>query len=171
MTTPTDGYTLYNADGECIGKGTGRPQLQAGEYIVYSLDPESEQDTQALYEKLNTNDKWMNVEDWKTEQEYAGKADDAVRWLANNEPVIGDAPLVPVELASAAHIAAHTMGDHTAEHYPWMALEMDARGITARECAEMIIAAINRDDEHNLGALEKARRRINLREELRATEV
>jgi len=165
MSAPTDGYTLYNAENECIGSGTGRPELQPGEYFVYSSDPANEPDALAAVATVDALESAMNVEHWKTAEEYAGKAENAIRWLLNNPPTVGDAPLIDPALATADVLLAHTHGDYTAERYIWMFIVVDSRNCTPRECAESIMSAIKRTNEADMGSWEKAR----LREQLKAT--
>ena len=87
----------------------------------------------------------LKVESEKTTEEYSAKAEEARRWLRRN--------------------AGEDVGDFNEQDYPFMNIEIDAKNITPRECAESIDAAIRRTDG-DIGPLEKARRRIQLRESL-----
>ena len=167
MSSPTDGYVLYDSQGKKIGFGTGRPELQPGETFVYSTDPENESDAIAIIAELASNTDRMNIEDWKSPEEYAGKAENAARWLASNPAVVGSAPLIDPLDATEADLLLHDYGDYTVDAYPWMSLEIDAKGCKPRECAADIMTAVKRADAHALGSWEKARRRIALRELLR----
>jgi len=167
MSAPTDGYILYNADNECIGSGTGRPELQPGEYFVYSSDPVNEPDALAAVATVDALEAAMDVEHWKTAEEYAGKAENATRWLLNNPETVGDAPLIDPASGTAAELLTHTHGDYTAEGYIWMFIVIDSRNCAPRECAESIMEAIKRTNDSDMGSWEKARRR----EQLKATSV
>ena len=148
MSAPTDGWILYDANNKVIGSGTGYTKAGPGERLEYSRDPKTEPATLEMEANIQSLSNAMNVEDWKSEQEYSGKEENATRWIANNPT--GD------------------VGDYTADSYPWMFIEIDAKGITPRECAESILAAVKRADDAALGTWEKARRRVALREQLRA---
>lgn len=168
MTSPTDGWILYDANNKVIGSGTGYTKAGPGERLEYSRDPKTEPATLEMEANIQSLSNAMNVEDWKSEQEYSGKEENATRWLANNPAIIGDPPLILRALATLLQIEAHDVGDYKPESYPWMYIEIDAKGITPRECAESILAAVKRADDAALGTWEKARRRVALREQLRA---
>lgn len=168
MTSPTDGYLLYNSDDECIGYGTGRPELSNGEYIVYSEDPENESEALAINAAFDNFSARMNVEDWKSEAEYAGKAEEATRFITTNPPLIGDAPLIDRAVALPAQILAHDVGDYTADKYPWMSIVIELDNVTPRECAESIIAAMKRNDANNKGTWQRAYERQALKMVLKA---
>lgn len=89
------------------------------------------------------------VEDEKSDAEYNAKNEESGRWLRNNPT--GD------------------VGDFTPDSYPFMALEVAAKSITPRECVESIREAIKRNGAE-MGPLERAKLRINLRESLRVAE-
>ncbi|WP_299076196.1 hypothetical protein [uncultured Paraglaciecola sp.] len=168
MTNPTDGYVLYNSDDECIGYGTGRPELLAGEYIIYSTDPQGEAEALAINTAFDDFSTQMNIEDWKTEAEYAGKAEDANRFASNNPAIIGDAPLIDRLLATPAQVLAHDIGDYTAGKYPWMSIVVESESCTPRECAESIIAAMKRNDPNDKGTWRRAYERQQLKMALKA---
>lgn len=168
MTNPTDGYLLYNSDDECIGYGTGRPELSTGEYIVYSNDPENEAEALVINTTFDDFSTQMNVEDWKTEAEYAGKAEDANRFTTNNPAIIGDNPLIDRASATPAQEQDHDTGDYTADKYPWMSIVVESENCKPRECAESIIAAMKRDDPDDKGTWQRAYERQALKLVLKA---
>lgn len=169
MSKPTDGYILYDASGKEIGYGTGCPELRDGETIRPSNNPTNEPEAIAIEAAISAQSDILNVEEWKTPEEYAGKSENAERWINNNPMVIGDAPLIPESSATSAEIMQHTHGDYTAERYRWMSIEIDEKGCSPRECAELIMWAITRNDVDDIGSWEKAKRRVALRELLRSS--
>lgn len=145
MNQPQDGYLLYDADGNAIGYGTGLIQPAEGETVVYSADPFNEPDVLKIQNESAEKDKIYSIHSLKTSDAYAGKAENAYRWIRNNPT--GDT------------------GDYTAELYPWMAIEVEAKSETPRAIAESIVGAITR--EH--GSLEQERERVALRESVKSS--
>lgn len=98
------------------------------------------------------------VEAMKSPEAYAGKADDARRWLRNNpDPLLDPVFDVLTDLAALR------------DEYPWIAIDcQEVPGATPRACAEAIDAAVKRqsadDDDPDLGTWERELRRVRKRE-------
>lgn len=98
------------------------------------------------------------VETMKSSEAYAGKAEDARRWLKDNPHPSLDQDFDPEEDI-----------DELREEYLWLAIDCQiVPGATPRACAEAILAAVNRDrvddDDPELGTWERELRRVKRRE-------
>ena len=168
MSTPTDGYILYDSEGNKIGYGTGAPHLRDGQTFETSADVENDSRTDILRADDARRDLEYHVEGMKSQQEYDGKSENANRWLSKNPAIIGPFPLIARLVATLLQINTNDIGDYSIESYPWLSIEIDEAGKTPREAAEMIMAAVKKSEGDNLGPWEVAKRRVALREALRS---
>ncbi len=145
-------YHAVLINGSVAGLGEGDAFYRPDRDIVWFESIKDRETHPAVQEwrRRSVNVKLRSkVEDEKSDAEYNAKNEESGRWLRNNPT--GD------------------IGDFTADNYPFMALEVDAKGITPRKCAESIREAIERNGAE-MGPLERAKLRINLRESLRVAE-
>lgn len=152
-------YAVFDANGNVTEVGEGDANPQDGETVEW-FDTIAERETDSrigdwragLVRARRLGDE---VEAKKTSEEYAGKAENAARWMANNP-----------EQADTASLA-HTHGDYTEDLYIWLSLEVEVAGKTPRQAATEIMAAVKRDQESDMGTWQQARKRIETREQLK----
>ena len=161
---------VTSASGRVVEVGHGIVSLESEQGVLWFETEQEREDHYAVQEYRRRRVRLSvatQVEQLKTAEEYAGKAENAARWITNNPEIVGTAPLVHPDNATPEEIYQHDYGDYSPTSYPWMSIEVDVRGITPRQCAEEIQAAVVRDDESDIGTLAKARRRVQLREQYR----
>jgi len=137
-------YVILSPDDEVAAVGVGKYSLKRG-FKALEFSSIAEREKSEIIQKYRRDQGISNalreVEKAKTSDEYSGKAENAARWLSQG--------------------FKDDRGDYSEDLYPWMALEIDAVGITPRECAESIDYAIRKAEG---SPLEKARKRIRMRE-------
>lgn len=80
MSSPTDGYKLYNAEGQLIEEGTGHVQPREGESVVYIDDHASDPEVQAREEQMVAFDELLVISSVQ-ERNYYAKYESAQAYL------------------------------------------------------------------------------------------
>lgn len=143
-------FAFTDEEGNIIGVGDGAEVRLSPDTEVLWFDSFRDRETDKRVQDWQREQvdfkQMLDVESEKSDAEYIAKAEESGRWLRGN----------PTD----------DIGDFTPANYPFMALEVAAKSITPRECAESIRQAIERTGDDS-GPLEKARKRIAKREKFR----